>query len=111
MLWLLSMSSANVAGTRSWLTRSIACATPSSWTAKLRRLQAAHEPALPVVHAGLEQDARYFGDLGDLERLEDDFVAALVAVTVFDLDRQLAPLERVLVDPLDRVRRAIRRRS
>ena len=68
MLWLLSMSSANVAGTRSWLTRSMACATPSSLTTKLAELRPLDEPALAVVDAGLEQDARHLRDLGDLER-------------------------------------------
>ncbi len=71
------------------------------------RAQAAHEPALAVVDPGLEQHARHLRDLGNLEGLEDDLVPALAAFAVVDLDRQLPPLERVLVGPLHRIRRPI----
>ena len=61
-----------------------------------------------VLHRGLDQDAVHFGRLGDLERLEDDLVLRLVPERVGHFDRDLAALERIVVDPLGRVGRALR---
>ena len=74
---------------------------------EISRRQTADEVALLVVNPGLEQDACDLGDLGDLECLEHDLVAPLVAVAILDLDAQLTTLERIFVGPLHGVRRPI----
>ena len=66
------------------------------------------EPALLVLDGGLQQDTRDFGRLGDLEWLEDHRVCrARVAERIDDFDGDLASLEGILVDPLDRIRRLL----
>ena len=101
------MSKAKVAGTRSWLTRIDGLCHAVFPNGEAGRVQTAHEPALAVVDARLEQYARDLRDLGDFERLEDDAVATLAPIAVLDLDCQLSTLERVLVGPLHRIGRTI----
>jgi hypothetical protein len=69
--------------------------------------QSADEMAGLVVDPGFEQHTGHLGNLGDLERLENDFVATLAAFTIFDFDAELPPLERVFIRPLDRVGRPV----
>ena len=107
MLWLLSMSRAKVAGHSLVADEIDGLCDAVFLDGEVSRGQTADEPALPVVDARLEQDTRDLRDLGDFERLEDDAVATLVPLAVFDLDGQLTTLERVLVGPLHRVRRPI----
>ena len=72
---------------------------------RLRR-QAIDEPALTILHGGLEQHARHLRRLDELECRQLDDVACRAAVGVDDLGGNLGALERVLVRPFDRVDRA-----
>ena len=69
MLWLLSMSRANVAGSSSLPARSIACATPSSKTRKSARAESFDESSVLVLNGRIDQDASDVGRFNDFERL------------------------------------------
>ncbi len=107
MLWLLSMSSANVAATRSWLTRFDGLPNAVFLHREVVRAEAGDESSLLVIHAGFEQHAGHIRDLGDLEGLEDHRVPAFPTLLVVDLYRKLPAFERILIGPLHGIRRPI----
>src|SRR5204862_8079955 len=65
------------------------------------------EPAVLVVHAGLEEDALDLTAIGDLKGRQDDGIANRSAQIVGCLHDNFPPLERILVGPLDDVRGAL----
>ena len=78
---------------------------------ELRRCQPADHAALLVVDPGFDEHARDLGQFGHDVGLEDDPVAADVALAVFGLDDDFPALKRVVVGPFDGVRRPRRDRS
>ena len=111
MLELLSTINANVAPTASCLTMSSFCGTSFSSDGELRWRDALEEAPGLVLNRGLDEDAVHFRRFGDLERLENDLVLRFVPERVGDFHRDLAALERIVVDPLGRVGRALRDRA
>ncbi len=73
---------------------------------EIRGGQPLDRPAGPVVDGRVHQDAGHLGDLGQFVRLEDDLVAADLAVGPLRLGDDDAALERVGVGPFDGVGRA-----
>ena len=107
MLWLVSISSVNVAGTGSDDTVSIVCGRAVLAQLEIGGLEAGDVATASVDDGGLESDAHHLRRLNYLERLEFDLVADDGRVAEVGLDRQRARLERVEVLPFGHVGRPV----
>ena len=100
-----STSSANVAPTASWRTRSSVCGTPSSVTVNAVGRSPLTKRPLAILNGCFQKHGGHFRRLVHLERLEHDLVARGIAERVHRFHGDFSSLEGVRVDPLERVGR------